>query len=88
MASLLAIWKRLPTEFASLVEYIASPGQELRRDPGTGTTDYFHGRAIDNASTADPVWEVVRFYVDGTSGEILRTRYRADVAWDSRASGW
>lgn len=72
--------------FASLIKYEAQPGEELRADDITAG-DRYHGRAADGASTAAAVWEVVRFYRT-TTGEIIRTRYRTGVEWDSRTAGW
>lgn len=71
--------------FTTLIRGEAVVGQELRREE-TSTDDY-HGRAADGAATNTAVWEIVRFYKDG-SGNVTRWRYRSGVKWDERASGW
>jgi hypothetical protein len=76
----------LAPAFDTLLNFRASPGQELRADDVSGG-DRYHGRANDGAATSAASWEVVRFYRD-SGGNITRTRYRTGVAWDDRAAGW
>lgn len=72
--------------FNSLMQAWAAPGQELRFDD-IESGDLYHGRAVDSAATSAPVWEVVRFY-RSADGVFERARYRTNVAWDNRTSGW
>jgi hypothetical protein len=71
--------------FSNLIKFEAQVGSELRADELI--TDRYHGRAVDGASTAAAVWEVVRFYKD-VLGNIVRVRYRTNVVWDNRTAGW
>lgn len=87
----------LSSRFARVLKAEPAAGEELRRDeklantettgPYVGLKSDYHGVARDNASTAEAVWDVVRFY-RGADSKIIRFRFRTNVAWDSRASGW
>lgn len=74
----------LSSRFTRLLKFEPSAGEEIRRDE-TPTDDY-HGAAPDGSNTANPVWDVVRFYKTATL--ITRVRFRTGIVWDNRSSGW
>lgn len=72
--------------FSSLIKFEPRPNEELRSEETL--SDRYHGRAPDGTATSDASWEIVRFYKNPLTGQIVRTRYRENVSWDNRATGW
>jgi hypothetical protein len=69
---------------ASLIKYELKAGYEIRTDDTLDAE--FIATALDGAATDALVWGVIKHYKN--AGRIVRTRYRTEVAWDERASGW
>lgn len=83
--------KQVNGTFARILEKRFSDDEEVRYDiplPASLISGSIYiGVALDNSSTADPVWTVVRFYFNSNRLPI-RARIQKDIAWDNRTVGW
>lgn len=75
------------SNFGKLMQRVVSDSDELRTDLEPTNTDYYLGKAADGTPTTTPTWDVVRVYLSATRKPV-RIRFRKNVAWDSKQSGW
>lgn len=74
-------------DFTKLLNREILDTEELRTDVEPTSSEYYLGKAADSTPTSEAAWDVLQITLSATRNP-TRFRFRKNVAWDDRATGW